>query len=57
MCRPSCRDYVVHGAEGPSRNKQRRCFHRDGLLVLDPGSCFVLTAAGAKLAKGMPGVY
>src|SRR5262249_31861554 len=52
----ACKGYGVHGVPAPGPNKQRRCFCRNGLLALHPESCFVLTAAGATLAKAVPGV-
>jgi hypothetical protein len=46
--------YVEHAVERTGTRHRQRVFRRPRSLVLAPGSCFVLTAAGAALAAAQP---
>lgn len=46
----ACRGYVVHAVETTRPGKDRRSFHRDGLLTFGDKTCLVLTPAGEQFA-------
>jgi len=46
-----CQGIVEHGAEGTGADEKRRTFHRTGTLTFRKQTCFVLTEAGAELAR------